>query len=255
MPEGDSVRLTERRLAPVLVGRRILNAASRWPPVTDAVAGTCVRGLEVIGKHLLVHLDDGTTLRVHLGMQGRWHVLPPDATVAWSPGRVALRLDTELGVAVCTDAPRVQRFRTRERGEVAALDLGPDVLAASFDPAVAAARAAASDRTAAEVLLDQRVACGIGNVWKCELLFLHRLDPFAPADAVPAAVWEAVYRDAHARMTAAIAAPSDDPDRPSHVYRRRVCPRCGTRIRTDTSGRDLPRTTWWCPTCQPMTTR
>lgn len=258
MPEGDSIRSAAARLAPVLAGERVLRAQSRWPITVDEAVGCTVLALEALGKNLLLHLDDATTLRVHLGMNGRVRALPPDAEVALSPGRVALRLDTARGVALCADAPRVERFRTRERAEQPALALGPDVMADGFVPAEAAARAGAAEAVAVDVLRDQRVACGIGNVWACELLFLHRVDPFAPAAAVPAATWEAMYRDAHQRMRAQVArgGPRDTtglPGGPSHwVYgRRRPCLRCGTRVEARTHGRDLPRTTWWCPRCQP----
>jgi endonuclease-8 len=259
MPEGDSIRRAAALLGPLLTGARVTGAASRWPAVVDGVVGGVITALEPVGKHLLLHLDDATTLRVHLGMNGRWRVLPPGAGGRWSLGRTALRLDTAAGTALCLDAPTVERFRTRERAEQPALQLGPDVLAEGFDPDGAAARAVTHPGTAAEALLDQRVVCGVGNVWKCELLFVHRLDPFAAAAAVPVATWAALWRDAHTRMTAQVArgglrdTTGLGPGAPRHwVYERRgrPCLRCGARISSRTHGRDLPRTTWWCPRCQ-----
>jgi endonuclease VIII len=111
--------------------------------------------------------------------------------------------------------------------------------------------------TVAEVLLDQQVACGIGNVWKCELLFLHRLEPFTRPEAVPEDLWRRVYADAQRRMRAAVDGPRNTTGRRQaserlFVYGRggRPCWRCGSRIAVRTHGGDLPRTTWWCPSCQ-----
>lgn len=257
MPEGDSIRLAAARLQPLLEGQVVTEAASRWPIVVDQVVGCTVTALEPVGKHLLLHLSDRTTLRIHLGMNGRWRLLAPDAPLRASLGRVAVWLRTARGGALCTDAPQVERFRTRERAVHPVLRaLGPDVLAPDFDADRAAAAAAAHPATAAEALLDQGVACGVGNVWKCELLFLHRLDPFAAAAAVPVATWRAVWADAAARMAEAVAqgglrdtVGELGPAR-TWVYRQRTCTRCRGRVAQRTHGDGLPRTTWWCPACQ-----
>jgi endonuclease VIII len=256
VPEGDTIRAAAARLAPVLTGQTIVRATSRWPQIVDQLAGRVITLVEPMGKNLLLHVDDATTLRVHLGMNGRWRLLAPEAAVYGSLEHVALRLYTAVTVATCLDG-RVERFRTRERSEVAGLDLGPDVMADGFDPAEAGARAQSSRLSAGEVLLDQRVACGIGNVWKCELLFLHHVDPFTPAARLEPPTWTALYADAHTRMRrqVALGGPRDTTGTGDHwVYaRRRPCLRCGTRIRSASQGRDLPRTTWWCPRCQPPT--
>ncbi len=257
MPEGDSIRGHAALLSPVLSGEWVVAAASRWPIVVDRLVGVRVSGLEPVGKNLLVHFGDATSLRIHLGMNGRWRLSAPDARMASSLEHVSVRLHTARGIATCLDAPRVERFRTRERPLHPTLRaLGPDVMADGFDPVAAAASAQAASETVGEVLLDQRVACGIGNVWKCELLFLHRVDPFTPAAALPMESWVALFRDAAARMrrSSARGGPRDTTETAGvdhWVYgRRRPCLRCGARIRTASQGRDLPRTTWWCPQCQ-----
>ena len=177
-----------------------------------------------------------------------------------SLGRVALRLDTDEDVFVCHDAPTVERTTRRALVIHPVLSrLGPDLVAAEGDLDAVVARIPASPApTAAELLLDQEVACGIGNEWKNELLFLHRLDPFAPPQAVPAETWRAVYADAHRRMREAVGRPRNTtggrvPSQRLWVYGRagRPCLRCGTRISVETHGGDLPRHTWWCAHCQP----
>ena len=184
-----------------------------------------------------------------------------DETLHWlDPDSMTLRLDTASVAVICTRAPTVERFPTRDRALHPVLSaLGPDVLAPDFDPQLAASRVPGSPcPTAAEVLLDQRVACGIGNVYKSELLFLERLDPFTPPDRVDARRWAAIYARARDLMRANLGpgpriTTGSGPGLPDHwVYGRpgRPCLRCGTRIRLRTHGATLPRVTFWCPRCQ-----
>jgi endonuclease-8 len=104
------------------------------------------------------------------------------------------------------------------------------------------------------VLLDQRVACGVGNVFKSEVLWACRVDPFAPVATLDDTTRRRLVEVAHEQLAANVARPGG---RVTHgtgvaVYRKRgrPCPRCGTPIRMRYQG-ELPRSTYWCPTCQP----
>lgn len=222
--------------------------------------GTSIVSVDAIGKNLLVRLDDRTTFRVHLGMNGRWWWVPRGDPIRFSRGRISLLLEVDDGAAICTGAPTVERMRTRDLALHRPIaGLGPDVLAPDFDPEVAAERVASSPApTLAELLLDQRVACGIGNVYKCEILFVLRVDPFAAPTAVPRETLRALYIEARRMMSANLArgprvTTGLGPGRPAHwVYGRRgrPCLRCGTPVASRVHGTDLPRTTWYCPRCQ-----
>jgi endonuclease-8 len=105
------------------------------------------------------------------------------------------------------------------------------------------------------VLLDQRVAAGIGNVYKSELLWLHRLAPSTPLGSLDPAGRRALYADA-ARLLRANLGPGARVTVPGvpgglAVYGRggRTCPRCRDTVRRATLGTP-PRGTWWCPGCQ-----
>lgn len=262
MPEGDTVYVHAKLLAPRLVGRSVTSAFSRWPGVVQGLVGCRVESVEPQGKHLLIGVDDGTTVRVHLGMKGKWKRIGAGERARISLGNVSLRLDTPSDGLLCTKAPTVERFRTRERATHPVLRrLGPDVLNRDFNPDAALARLshATEAMTVGEVLLDQRVACGIGNVYKSEVCFAEHLDPFTPPGAVTTEQWRALYRRSQAWMRANC--------RPQPrtttglgrgqprlwVYGRggRPCLKCGTEIRVRLHGRDLPRITYWCPGCQP----
>jgi endonuclease-8 len=133
--------------------------------------------------------------------------------------------------------------------------LGPDVLAEDFDPAVAASRAR-PDMELGDVLLDQTIAAGAGNVYKSETLFVAGLDPFRPVGSLADGELVALYmtlaslmrRNLHGvnRVT------TSGGVRSAHwVYDRtgRPCLRCGEIVRSRRQGPDA-RMTYWCPRCQ-----
>ncbi len=226
MPEGQSLVLAARRLAPI-VGHE----------VTEGVlAGATIEAVEPYGKHLLIRTDDGRTLDVHLGMHGRVRLRPSGA----GSGRHVLR--TPAGDAVIHHPSRydVRRSRTHR------LRLGPDVLG-DFDPAEYLRRARLVDRPIGEVLLDQRVLAGVGNVAKSEALWRCRVDPFAPVSALGDDRLLALAAEAADVLRHGV----DDGGRlPREVYKRggRPCPRCGGPIRRDVQG-EARRSTYWCPAC------
>ncbi len=256
MPEGDSIRRVATKLAP-LVGQMLERVTTQG--IARDLAGRTITALHPHGKHLMIDLDDATQLRMHLGMNGRVRFYPRadgEAAVArLSPGRASLVLVTATHVAMWINAPTVEIAPRRgpSRG-LAVASLGPDVLADGFDPAVAAARAAAHPaRTIAETLLDQRVAAGIGNIWKSESLHARGIDPRTPTGALSADEIAALYRAARELMLAnlTLAAPRASRDRFA-VYSKtgQPCARCATPIVAFQLG-DPPRWTWSCPTCQP----
>jgi endonuclease VIII len=257
VPEGDSIRRVAAALAP-LVGQVLERVTTQG--LGRALVGRTVTAVEPRGKHLTIDLDDGTQLRMHLGMNGRVRRYPRaqgDAIVAcMSPGRASLVLVTGELVAIWINARTVEVAPRRApmRG-LAIAALGPDVLADDFEPQRAAARAAAHpDALIGNVLLDQRVACGIGNIWKCESLFACGIDPRTPVGMLPHAEIAALYQAARELMLANLraAAPRAARDRFA-VYGKtnQRCPRCASPIVRYQLG-DPPRWTWWCVSCQQL---
>lgn len=260
MPEGDTIHKAAAKLTPILVGQRIERAASRWPSAAFGLKGKGIVEIEPVGKNMWIILDDGNALRIHLGMHGKWLIFPEGQSYRGSLGNVSLLLELATVTVVCLSAPTVERLPAKHRPfHPVMAALGPDVLADGFDPAAVSPRIATSPAsTLAEVLMDQNIACGIGNVYKSEILFIHRLYPFDPPSTLDAAAWTAVYTTARELMQRNLG-PGPRITTPdtvrSHtwVYGRsnRPCLRCGTLVATDHSGQGLPRLTWWCPSCQP----
>jgi endonuclease-8 len=250
VPEGHSLRLAALRLAPLEGATvRAEHRDPRGAAVARALDGATPGRAYARGKHLLLPLEDGRVLHSHLRMRGSWRLFR--AGERWSkPEHLAwLILRSESLVAVQFNGPVLELLRPGGMALHPVLArLGPDVLDADFDPERAARQAirAAEDRAVAEVLLDQRVACGIGNIAKSEGLWSARVNPFA----TPAQVGEARLAKAYLGSAAWLAAGvRNGGDAPRHVYGRPVCPRCRGRTAKRAQGDD-GRTTWWCPACQ-----
>ena len=259
MPEGDTITRTARTLHAALAGRVLTRFdAPRLGQVAAVRPGTRVTGVEAVGKHCLVHLDDGRTLRTHMRMSGSWHLYRPRERWRRTPGaaRVVLEVapteDAEGWVAVCFSAPVVELTAT---ADVAVAHLGPDLCRADADLDEAVRRFLRSDpgREVGVALLDQTVSAGIGNVYKSEALYVCGLDPFTPvADVTPeearrllgtAARLLRANLDTHQRTTVVQGGVA--------VYGRagRPCRRCGTLVLRRVHRED-GRSSYWCPHCQ-----
>jgi endonuclease VIII len=257
MPEGDTLFRTAQGLRPYLVGRDVRAARVQGPgpiPQIQRVVGKRVDAVEAQGKNLLIRFDGGLELRTHLRMHGSWHRYRPGERWRRPPGRARLVLEVDGAVAVCFDAPVVELFESRAEPLHPTLSrLGPDLLSPDFDAAEAKRRLRAPERRSVPIsaaLLDQRVMAGIGNIWRNETLFAERVDPLAPVEALDDATLDRLIATARRLLTASAGVA---PGRaPTSVYRRtgRPCPRCGTAIRSGPLPGDIPRTTYWCPTCQ-----
>ncbi len=261
MPEGDTLFKTAARLRPALAGHVLTRfEAPRLSGDAPAV-GTRIETVEARGKHLLIHFEGGLTLRTHLRMSGSWHIYR--AGERWrKPAHLARAVvGADSGwVGVCFQAPVVETYH-RALGEPDALAaLGPDLCQpeALTDAVLTtvverSARFTDARTTLGEALLDQRIAAGIGNVYKSEACFACGIDPATPMARVDTAVRRRVWSVAARQLQANL----DHAERRTHadglaVYGRRgqPCRRCGTPVRMARHG-ELARSTYWCPTCQP----
>lgn len=256
MPEGDSIAGHAGRLRPVLVGRRIDAVAGTAPSVranSRRILDATVDDVRTVGKHLIVDLSTGYSIRVHLGMSGRWAISPLGKP---PPGSARLVLTTDTHHAACYGAPTVTAGRTPAI-EAEVSELGPDLLGEfDMDEFVRRARLLGADRRIAQLLLDQRVIAGIGNVYKSELLFLEGIHPDAPVADIDTDGLRSLAERARRLMTANVGpGPRSTtgvrgPGRELWIYGRggRPCRRCGAGI-VQRDGGD--RVTYWCPVCQP----
>jgi endonuclease-8 len=274
VPEGDTIARSAATLAGVLVGRAVTRFTSPVPGVEAraralGVVGSEVSAVEARGKHLLIHFSTadstgtsparGATLRTHMRMTGAWHLYRVGSR--WQkPARFA-NVVVEAGdvLAVCFSAPEVELLAAERVASHAGLQrLGPDLLAADFDEAEALARLRAADTLEiADALLDQAIVAGVGNVYKSEVLFLERVNPFARVSILDDDALQRLILTARRELQRNVTS-TERRTTPQHyrealwVYDRsgKPCLRCGAPIRRMLQGPHA-RSTYWCPACQP----
>ena len=266
MPEGDTIFRTAEVLRTALVGRHVTAARAqprpgfRQVPDLSRVVGSTVASVEARGKHLLIGFDNGLTLRSHMRMTGSWHRYRPGERWRRPAHQASAVLETAETVAVAFDAPVVELLSEADlRRSKPLTELGPDLLAGSFDVDEALRRL--RERNGDELgnaLLDQRAVAGIGNVVKSEVCFIERLDPWAPVSACDDEALRATLTTARRVLRANTRGGARNTTGSSvrgqglWVYGRagRPCRRCGTRIEAARQG-ELARLTYWCARCQP----
>ncbi|MGE0448156.1 MAG: Fpg/Nei family DNA glycosylase [Vicinamibacterales bacterium] len=271
MPEGDTIFRTARALHRALAGRTVVRFESVFPALTrvdhsSPLAGRTIDEVSSRGKHVLITFSGDLTLRTHMRMAGSWHLYRTGER--WRAPRRDMRiaLTTASMVAVGFMIPVAEFLTARELARHPVLQsLGPDLADPGFDRDEARRRILAAGSTPVEeVLLDQRVVSGVGNVLKSEILFVARVAPFLPSstldDAAVDRILNAAARLMHMNTTElTVARPvhgrwttgSLDPSAALYVYGRggKPCRRCGTAISAHKTGTDA-RLTYWCPRCQ-----
>lgn len=265
MPEGDTIFRAARTLRQALAGREVLRVATNVPQVRllgpNRLVGQTVADVESRGKHLLCWFQPSDlALHTHMMMRGSWHVYRPAQRWRKSERAARIVLDVPGWTAVCFNAPVCELLsRAQVDAHPVLARLGPDAL--DEEPDLVQARRRLDLRpevSIGEALLDQRVLAGIGNVFKSEVLFIHRVDPWARVGELPDEVRDALLATA-VRLLQANAAAGAPPRRTTngragnrlYVYGRtgRACPACGAVIRSALQGTQARRT-FWCPGCQ-----
>jgi endonuclease-8 len=257
MPEGDTVHLAATRLDAALGGKVLTGTDFRVPSIaTSDLSGREMKEVVARGKHLLFRIEDGITLHTHFKMEGSWHLYGPGERWRGPAFQVRAVLTTDDRVAVGFRLGIVELLPTEREAEIVG-HLGPDVLGPDWDATEAVRRIEArTDEPLADVLIDQTVVAGAGNVYRNEICFLRGLHPSTPVGSAGdiAEVVALLKRLMEANRTTGrqITTGVDRPGRHHYVYGRRglPCRRCGTAIVKDPDKAGQTRVTYWCPHCQ-----
>jgi formamidopyrimidine-DNA glycosylase len=287
MPELPEVETVARQLEPELEGHRIESLEvldGRWsrplPPETlgAAVSGRTIEGLGRRGKYLLLGLDGGQTLVMHLRMTGNLVLVEGEEALDPSEGRrlyegerstserhLRARFTLEDGRELWFTDPR--RF-----GEAFLIDdgrlgerfakLGVEPLSDEFTAEALAASAAGRTAPLKSFLLDQSRVAGVGNIYADEALYRARLHPLSPAGSMKAehhqALRDAIVAALEAGLDAGGSSIDDYRDGRGekgamqdefliHTREGEPCPSCGGPIQRIVVG---GRSTYYCPSCQ-----
>ena len=273
MPEGHTLFRLARTLDERF-GGRVVSATSpqgRFAESAALIDGTLLEAAESYGKHLFMDFEQDRRVHVHLGLYGKFAVRegePPEPR-----GQVRLRLVAEddhrppaygdlRGATACELMTSNEQQRLLDR-------LGPDPLRADADWTRAWERVRRTRSPIAGLLMDQSVLAGVGNVYRAEVLFRHRVDPLRPGSTLRRSTFQQMWNDlvvlladgvrrgridtVHVPVDPASVGPvptAATNGSPVYVYRRQgeACFVCGATVRSSVlAGRNL----FWCPRCQP----
>jgi endonuclease VIII len=262
MPEGHTLHRLARAQRARFGGRPVAVSSPQGRFADDAalVDGRVLDEVTAHGKHLFAAFGD-RIVHVHLGLFGR--VSDGDGTPPPPRGEIRMRW---VGSGGWSDLRGPTACEVLSPSEVDAIRarLGPDPLARRPDGGPAFARIARSRAPIAGLLMDQAVVAGVGNVYRAEILYRHRLDPYLPGRQLDGSRWEALWADLVTLMRAGlrsgriVTTERVDRDRRTgraarddafYVYRRTglPCRRCATTVRMEPLG---GRKLYWCPACQ-----
>lgn len=270
MPEGHTLRRLADHLTDAFAGHRVRVSSpqGRFEAEAALLDGTVLERADSAGKHLFLDFTGERVVHVHLGLIGVFDVR---RGVAPAPvGQVRLRLERDgedpsyadlRGAITCALVTPDEAAAVRAR-------LGPDPLRPDADPDAAWQRIRRSDRTIGDLLMDQGVVAGVGNVYRAEVLFRQRVHPLRPGRRLTRRQWGAVWADLVLLMAEGVRTGRIDTVRPEHtpeamgraprrddhggevyVYRRQGLPCwvCGSLVRTEALA---GRNSFWCPRCQ-----
>lgn len=277
MPEGHTIHALARDLGNAFVGTApmVSSPQLRFADGAALLDGCTVAKADAWGKHLFVDFDADLRLHVHLGLIGKFAVtsIPTGQSVPPVRGQVRLRIETEEHVGDLRGPIICAVLNPDEVAAVVARQ-GPDPLRpAEADPDRAWVMIHRSGRSIAELLMDQKVLAGVGNVYRSEVLFRHRVGPMFVGKRIKRHTWQAMWEDLVALMplgvtTGRIITEQTQVDlvldqrargvalRPGrrryYAYKRQgqECLRCGSTVKTAVvAGRNL----FWCANCQRRT--
>ena len=275
MPEGDTIFRAARAMNRALAGKKVTrfeSALTKLARVDEdkGLAGRTIESVTSAGKWNLIRFSGDLILVTHMRMNGSWHLYRPGER--WQRPRSDMRIiiETVDFVAVGFNVP-VAEFHNEEslRRKPELRQLGEDLLSGNFDAQAALEKLKTqADHEIGMALLDQRVMAGIGNIYKSEICFACRVNPFALVHSLHEdrlrSVVETAYKFLKANVTEASGSGivtyagfhrTGRRNRGERlwVYGRRglPCRMCGTKIESKKHALDA-RVTFWCPDCQPI---
>ncbi len=204
MPELPEVETVRRGLIPAMEGQVISNAAVnrpdlRWPfpeNMAERLTGKRINALRRRSKYILMDLDSGETLLVHLGMSGRMTISGVAVGEFHHPHPTPEKhdhvvFDMENGARVTFNDAR--RFGAMDLLDTATAedhwllrDIGPEPFSNAFNESYLIDRFRGKNSPIKTALLDQGIVAGLGNIYVCEVLFRTGINPKRKAGQISA---------------------------------------------------------------------
>jgi endonuclease-8 len=257
MPEGHTIHRAARDQRPMLVGK-VLDVSSPQGRFMDGAArldGRQCTGIDAYGKHLLYRFGD-LSLHIHLGLFGRFRCAKRPA--AEPRGEVRVRMVSDSHV-VDINGPNTCEVLDPPEALALVSRIGPDVLRSDADPDRAFARISKSRTSVGQLIMDQSVMAGIGNIYRSEILWRQRIHPHVPGQRLARADFDRIWDDAVVLLERGVKANAiitvEGAKKSKSRYGERVnifakdnCPACGGAISAfEIAGRRA----FACEGCQP----
>ena len=272
MPEGHTLHRLAHALGERFAGRHVgvSSPQGRFEAEAAALDGALLERTEAWGKHLFLTFEGERLVHIHLGLYGKLAV--DDGAPPPPVGQIRMRLlagPPAPSYADLRGATACELVTPAQRDTVLAR-LGPDPLREDADPERMWHRVHRSRTAVGALLMDQSVVAGVGNVYRAEVLFRHRMHPLRPGNTLRRGQVASIWQDLVGLMREGVRTGRIDTVRPEHtpeamgreprrddhggevyVYRRQgqACHVCGARVRTEVLA---TRNSFWCPRCQPV---
>jgi len=247
MPEGPSLVMFKEDLQR-FAGKRVKEASGISKTIEpERLKGKTITGLKTFGKHLLICFGDNLTLRIHFLMFGKYAF---DQTKE-APIRLHLGFakGEEINFYTCS-----LRFIEEPLDEV--YDWRGDILSEEWDPVLALKKVNKEppDRMICDVLMDQDIFAGLGNIIKNEVLFRMKIHPESQVGAIPLAKKKALIKDVVAYAYLFLEWRREGTlTKHWQAHRKQTCPRDKTKLTKRHTGKG-DRRSFFCEECQELYT-
>ena len=195
MPEGHTIHRAARDQRRMLAGQHldVSSPQGRFEEGAARLDGQTCTGVEAFGKHLIYRFANDVALHIHLGLFGRFRTAKQPA--AEPRGAVRVRMVSKSHV-VDINGPNTCEILDMARLSDLTGRIGPDVLRPDADPERAWARIGKSRTAIGQLLMDQAVMAGIGNIYRSEILWRQKLHPDTPGKLVDRSTFDRIWADA-----------------------------------------------------------
>ena len=264
MPEGHTVHRTASKFGELFSGQPLAIESPQGRFTSDAklISGRTLVKSSAIGKQMFLEFDNEFTLRIHLGIYGKWSFVEHDGELPGPVGQVRARFSNSLHLADLR-GPTVCEVITADAVRAVEQRLGPDPLnpnprGRELNRFIERVRRSRTPIGLA--LMNQEVISGIGNVYRAELLFRAGISPHTPGSDLSVEQLTAIWEDSVKLLKIGVATGfmitreelfKKNPDRSDRnfVYKREglPCRKCGTNVSIEIMA---ARKLYWCVNCQ-----
>ena len=258
MPEGHTIHRAARDHHKNFLGQKlqISSPQGKFSAGAETLSGKRCRSVEALGKHLLYRFESEEVLHVHLGLFGRIRSTRLPLKEAIGAVRVRLVGDTHCidinGPTTCEAIGPVETNALFDR-------IGPDVLRSDAEPMRAFARITKSKLPIGQLIMDQSVIAGIGNIFRSEILWRQGVHPKTPGTNIDKTTFDRIWADARdllalgVKYNSIITVEAKGPSPGKYqervnIYKKNRCPECGGDIQCHVLA---GRTAYFCEQCQP----